>query len=72
MPGSIVSAKAMHKSLTSKYKTVRNVSVDIMYLFYTSIINGMNRSRPLKSKIEKLINKIIVLHLIVESLFKLI
>ena len=26
MPSSIVSVKAMHKSLTSKYKTVRNVS----------------------------------------------
>ena len=32
MPGSIVSVKPMHKSLTSKYKTVRNVSVDNMYL----------------------------------------
>ena len=33
MPGNIVSVKAMHKSLTSKYKTVTNVSVDNMYLF---------------------------------------
>ena len=33
MPGSIVSVKAIHKSLTSKHKTVRNVSVDNMYLF---------------------------------------
>ena len=32
MPGSIVSAKVMHISLTSKHKIVRNVSVDIMYL----------------------------------------
>ena len=30
---SIVSVKAIHKSLTSKHKTVRNVSVDNMYLF---------------------------------------
>ena len=33
MPGSIVGVKAMHKLLTSKYKTVRNVSVDNIYLF---------------------------------------
>ena len=29
----VVSVKAIHKSLTSKHKTVRNVSVDNMYLF---------------------------------------
>ena len=33
MPGSIVSVKAMHKLLISKYKTVRNVSMDNIYLF---------------------------------------
>ena len=33
MLGSIVSVKTIHKSLTTKHKTVRNVSVDNMYLF---------------------------------------
>ena len=33
MPGSIVTVKAMHKSLTSKYTTIKNASVDNMYLF---------------------------------------
>ena len=32
MPGNVVSAKAMHKSLTSKYKTVGNVSMNNMHL----------------------------------------
>ena len=55
MPGSIVNVKAIHKSLTSKHKTVRNVSVDNMYLLNISIcVKGMNRSRPFKRTLKNL------------------